>query len=314
MWSWKLLLVLVVWFSGPARVQATGQAEKLFKKGKTFYALAQFQESLSALAEAEKATNDSTLKVKIWVYQGLNLGELGQKLDARMAFAKALRLDPAVCPKAPFKERLVGFCLAQRRRMKGTLKVIANRVSTVLVDGQEVGQTPKTVSLPIGAHLVSVKPPDGQRQVKKTVVYAKREVSVSFQFRLPTNRKPATKKKRKRLWTWVMVGGAAATALVGSGLQISARVKYDEWQEGASRKDLTASEVVYYNGLADELHREEAASWALLGIAGALTVTAVILFFVEDGSSEKPSTAKKAAWSLTPILGKASGLSLQAHF
>jgi len=205
--------------------------------------------------------------------------------------------------------------------MKGTLKVIANRVSTVLVDGQEVGQTPKTVSLPIGVHLVSVKPSDGQRQVKKTVVYAKREVLISFQFRLPTkpvqksDRKPATEKKRKRLWTWVMAGGAAATAIVGTGLQISARVKYDEWQEGESRKDLTAGEVIYYNGLADELHREEAASWALLGIAGALTVTAVILFFVEDsGSGEKPSTARKAAWSLVPVLGKTSGISLQAHF
>lgn len=267
----KLLLILAVFFSSEVRVEAASRAEELFKQGVERYSVAMFEESIQALDKAMKITSNSGLKSRIYVYLGLNHGELGQKTETEAAFKKALKLDPAACPRSPpFKQSLVKICQDTRGKMKKALPVAVKRPS--------------------------LPPP-----VKK-----------------PPAQNPPVEKKGRR-WTWITLGSAVATVIAGAGLQISARVKYDEWQEGAAREKLTPSEAGYFNGLAGQVGREEAASWIMLGTTGALVVTTIVLYFLEGSNDlEKPALAtKKSVWSkpqVVPVVGESSGILLRVHF
>ena len=319
------MLILAVFFSGQARGEAASEAEKLLEQGKSHFSVAMFQESLQALNQALKVTRDPKLKARILVYIALNHGELGDGVKAEIFFTDALKIDPTVCPQAPpFKETLVSICQGARRKLKGVLLVEASPGCQLLVDNRprRIGNR---LELPIGTHRVEVISSKGQKQAKRVIIYADKEARVKFTFPSPSSqRQPGQKppvKPKGRLWTWVTAGGAAAALVTAAGLQISVYgVKYPEWQEGATREKLTPAEADYFNGLKDEIEREEITSYALLGVGGALAVTALVLYFVEGSTpaTEKPALAtQKSAWmpQIIPAVGQSSqGLLLRVHF
>ena len=314
----KLLFMLVVFGSSLARVEAAEPAESLFKKAKSQYALVQFDEALETLSKAEAVAKDPGLKSKILIYQGLIHGGMENGGKAVAAFIKALKASPDACNFMPkSKTLLIGFCRAERQKMRGTLVVTVTPAdSEVWLDGKKIKGGGR-ISLLIGSHRIMVKSPDSRQQVKKVIVYADKETKENFTFDpFPTPAKQPIKKKR--LWTWIALGGAGAAAVTGIALQISARSKYGEWLEGASQNTLTQDEADYINDLSAQVSREEAASWVMIGLAGAAAVGTVALYFMENRSPEKPVTKKKkSAWSATqivPLVGRSQGVTIRVHF
>jgi hypothetical protein len=98
-----------------------------------------------------------------------------------------------------------------------------------------------------------------------------------------------------RTWTWVAAGSALATGIVGMGVGIAAAVEYGDYkdeQDSSKWPDMESS-----------IKTKSTVANVFFGIAGAAAVTAVILYFVEGGTEERPAPAggRRSArkWTLT---------------
>lgn len=121
---------------------------------------------------------------------------------------------------------------------------------------------------------------------------------------------PAAPQPGRRLWTWVAGGAALAAAVTGAILAGVVQSQVDEWDEISDPKDARLDE------LEASIPRNAIARNVMLGTAGALAITAVVLFFVEGRPAAQEQRQQTAASSpmLMPAVGSAPGLLLRVRF
>lgn len=324
---WMLGLGLLS-LPGLAHAQAT--AEALLQEGIVRFRLGKFRGSLEALARAEKAASAPAVLARINLYRGLNHAVTDHEARARASFRAALVQDPAVrLDPRKFKPSLTALLDKVRRGMRGELSVTGSSPGArVLVDGQVVGKTPYVGQVTIGRHVVQLRGADGRHHRREVIVAYRKRSRVEVKLGPPpvkASPPPASapvhagtpevaagshhdsppSSPRRRLWTWIAAGGAVAAAGVGIGLGASVYSDRDEFES------LPAGDA----GL-DELEAaardKTVAANVLFVAAGALAVTAVVLFFLEG----KPVKAEgdRASVRLAPVVGQARGLLLTAEF
>ena len=187
--------------------------------------------------------------------------------------------------------------------------------AVVLVDGQKKGVTPlERDPLVAGKHLVTVRL-DGHRDWTREVKVA-RDAAETLDLKLePLARDGASAAgglapKRRRVWTWVAAGGAVAVAAVGVGLGASVLSDRSEYE------GLTVKDQARLDDLEESIPSKVVATNVMFGVAGALAVTSVVLFFLEGRAPavDRDTGAATATWRLAPVVGQTSGLWLTAEF
>jgi len=173
-----------------------------------------------------------------------------------------------------------------------------------MLDDSPVGRTPFRDTVPIGSHRVLVQQPDGTWVRNKTTVRANRETLVQVQLTpAPAVAPPAEPTPaRRRLWTWVAAGGAAAAVIAATSVWIAADRDYDTWNETPDTDGDRLDE------LERAVKRKEIAAWTLFGLAGAAAVTSAVLFFLEGRPAER-----RAARSGSLVVGP-TGAMLRVDF
>ncbi len=184
--------------------------------------------------------------------------------------------------------------------LTGGVKVASSPTgAAVKVDGKDRGKAPATAGkLKPGKHTVELSLEGHAPQTREIVVEAGKELSLTIKLEkrkanLPS---PALRpvappvKKRGRLWTWVAAGSAVAMAGVGLGFGLWAQSGYDEYVEVAS-----TSPRDRYDELKDSVPTRATVSTIGFATAGALAITAAVLFFLEPRGESRPVKA-----ALTP--------------
>jgi hypothetical protein len=161
----------------------------------------------------------------------------------------------------------------------------------VLVDGRELGRTPlRAAVLPAGRHQLEVLLAGHIDQVRAFELRARETARVSVTLQPFATAEPP---KRKRVWTWVAAGTAAAMGAAGLGLGLWARSSWNDYQAAA----LDGKSATYHE-LHDAIPKRALAANVCFGVAGAALVAAVVLFFVE-----KPEKRPPAAKAVSGLLG-----------
>jgi len=143
----------------------------------------------------------------------------------------------------------------------------------VLVDGRALGQTPLERALPLGAHRLALRL-EGYRVHEQDVRVEEGGAEVTATLEpVAAVPPPLPARPRRRLWTWIATGGAVVLAAVGVGFAVSADLDYDEYQN--------TEDPERFRELEDAVPRKAAIGYSAIGVAGALAVTAVVLYFVE---------------------------------
>lgn len=307
--SIEVLLVALALLLTPAL--ASGQepqsASVLLGRALERFAEADFERSLGLLDQAAADPSaGSGIAADIQLRRGLCLGILGREAEARAAFRQALQHNPEsrLDPEA-FKPALVALLDQERRSLYGRLEIRADVPGArVFVDGLEVGPAPQSRYLRAGSHRVEVRGLDGAMPKEQSVEVRAGEVH-TLRFRR-TVREPARPPAppRGRVWTWVCGGAALALLGTGVGLAAWAQADHEAWQEpGVSRER--------WEELGKSGQNKQIASNVLFGVGGALALTAVVLFFVENRDGEPDGRAL----SLTVAPGPSGALlGLNADF
>jgi hypothetical protein len=301
-----------------ASARAQSPAEKL-ERAVAAFNVGEFRRSLELLREVAPNLEGQGSLGRVYLYIGLNHAFLGEEARARRAFARALGYDPGLkVDPDRIKTDVVQLFEEVRRNMRGELTVEARfKGAVVVVDGVRRGRAPRTLRLPLGPHLVEVHDREGRvRHRQRVTVHADRAVAVVvsgrprpkaetpvFEYRPERETAPAPPDeppRRRRLWTWVAAGGTVAMATIGVGLWISGSQDYEEYLE---TKDLGR-----YHELEDSIPKKYIAADVFLGIAGAMAVTTVVLFFLEGRPAARKASA--ASIELRP-LGSGGALSVR---
>ena len=297
------LLALIALSLGAAEAWAQS-AEADLAAGVKHFQYAEFAKAERVLTRASRATEDARLLAQIHLYLGLSAVADGRRERGEQAFARALSFDPELkLDPQRFKQDLVDAFAAVRSRLKGHLRVTATLSGAqVVLDGKVIGPAPLEMPLPIGAHQIAVRAPDGKllharrvvvadgQDIRVDLVVAEGSSQVSTPAPpAPTPPPPPPPPRRHRLWTWVAAGiaVAAGAALIGTG--VSAKQDNNRFLD-SGRTDL---------GAADSGEKKMVATNALIGVAGAAAIAAVVLFFVE-GRQPRPESNRA---QLTPQLG-----------
>ncbi|PIE19998.1 MAG: hypothetical protein CSA65_00120 [Proteobacteria bacterium] len=270
---------------------AAPSAQQLFERAKRAYMHANAESSLKLLRRATKTVRDTKLAASIELYTGLSLLIMNRRPEAKAAFRRALRHDPTLSlDKERFKPSTVALLESIKAAARGTLVVTANRQGKVWLDGVERGTTPLTLQVKIGKHRIQVRA--GAARSDVTVVIGA-GAQLTIPAHLPTSigssappkaktpsktPKPskATPSGPSRLWTWIALGSAVASAGAGVAFGLLAKADHDDYmstrdydrfasaEDGAKSKALLAN--VFFIG------------------AGVLAAGAVALFFIEGSA------------------------------
>jgi hypothetical protein len=237
---------------------------------------------------------------------------------------------------APGKRTLVR---TRDRRAFGSLTVLSTpHGSRVWLDGEPVGTTPlQGLKVPVGAHAIKLqhkdleyvtwvnveRPGEAKRlAVDLTPGVDSTEVA-PFRGEQPPSTAPAPRAApppplpvdrpapppRRRFWTWIAAGSAAATGIVALGVGVSVAVDQREY-ENTEDKD-RASE------LEASIRPRSITTNVMIGLTGALAATAVVLYFLEGrrpAAEQKSAFAPAARTTLLPMLGRETGLVLETRF
>ena len=201
------------------------------------------------------------------------------------------------------------------KRGNGQLSINTNPAGArVLIDGQPVGRTPVVeASAKVGTREVSVEMQGYTEQVHQVVVTAgapaRLDVTlVAIEAASPADpgEGQAPRRPRRRLWTWIAAGSAVAAAAAGIGLGASAMSDHEEYET------LTAADGQRLDELEASMDDKILTANIMFGVAGALAVTSVVLFFVEGRSSTKKETARGA--TVAPVFGVTNGIAVTMDF
>lgn len=301
---------------------AAPSARELFERAKSAYMGAQAEKSLKLLRRAALAVRDTKLSATIELYTGLNLLVMNKRAEAEAAFRRALRHDPTLSlDKERFKPSTVKLLESVKAAARGTLVITANRPGKVFIDGVERGVTPLTVQVKIGEHRVQVRA--GAARADVTVV-----IGAGAQLTVPahlpasigvtTDKRPATSRPSKkraakergpsRLWTWIALGSAVASAGVGLTFGLLARADHDDY--------MTTRDIDRF-GAAEDAAKTKAllANVFFIG-AGVLAAGAVALFFIEGsaGAKERRGSSSAALKVLPTIAPGGGGVAFDLRF
>ena len=175
-----LLLLLSILLGGALPGHAA-PPDRLFKKGIQLLNRGEFERSARVLRQAAARARDPDLGAKIRLYLGRALVIVGRRLQARAAFAEALKQDPGVVPDAEVvRPGTVALFHSVRKGLRGKLAVTSRIIGArVLVDGEHVGETPLRLEVGVGRHLVEVRGKrPGQRYREDVVVPFQQVMSV----------------------------------------------------------------------------------------------------------------------------------------
>jgi hypothetical protein len=244
-------------------------AEALYRHGVELFAQGALEASAAVLERARHRTREPRLLALIELHLGLNAATTHRRAQAREHFRRAVRHDPALhMDPQQYKPELVRLY----EEVRAEEAAIARRV---------LGRPDRVASRPAP----STRP--GPAVVKPQPV----------EIGQPT----AQPRRPRRLWTWVAAGSAVAVAAAGLGLGLSARSDYSsacDLLEGApecsARRDLKQeSDRHRFEILHDQVGQKSLAANVCWGVAGALAVTAVVLYFVEGRVRRGESPGKK---------------------
>jgi hypothetical protein len=192
---------------------------------------------------------------------------------------------------------------AKLKAHSGLLRVTSRPPgASVTIDGEERGLTPASgVVLAPGSHLVRLsleghRPRSEQVQVEAGVVHPLEVALVPLPPPKPPAPVPVVTKEEteppkrpgfRRLWTWVVAGGAVAAAGVGLGFGLWARSDWEDYQVAAKEGDR-----VRYDDLRDSGQSHATTANVFFITAGVLAATAAVLYlFVE-----RPPEPTLSAW------------------
>ena len=286
---------------------------KLLQQARQRYAMVLFEESIQLLEQAKLATREPGQLGQIYLYLGINYAVMGKPDEARKEFSAALGYDPELTlDPQRLKQPIVEMFNKLRRGMSGQLVVGGTVKGVVHLDGKQVGKTPYTCKLPIGRHRVQVFGPGKQKHSEQAVVYRDRKTLVTTRFTPPPEPvmppPPPPPVKKGRLWTYVAAGGAVVALGLGIGLGASASSDHSEYEDPATGEERGLE-------LEDSIGTKSTVANVMFGVAGALAVTSVVLFFVEGrGASRERPAATASGLRLAPLVGQTSGLVLSTSF
>jgi hypothetical protein len=97
-----------------------------------------------------------------------------------------------------------------------------------------------------------------------------------------------------RLWTWVTAGVALAALGTGIGLGVSSNSDFASWEDNCWNNSHPDCDDV-----ADRVQTKDQVANVMFGVAAAMAVSSVVLFFVEgrDNAGEMRTTTLSAAVS-----------------
>ena len=315
-----IVALLGLWLLMPAGLLAAPAGEALYRQAVKRYNEAEFEKSIDLLNRALRAGGNPRLLGKVNFQLGITLAVMGEQDKAERAFREALKRDPELSLDAKqVKPEMVELLARVRDGLRGYLSVSADEDVSVKVDGEDVGQAPYEVLVPVGPHEVVVQCGGGARTRRVVVRHG---ATARFDARCAAA--PAADKggtaptpghdgmsRRKRLWTWVVAGTAVAALGVAIGLGASASADYSEFE------DLLAS------GQRDETRREELESSiqsksmganVMFGVAGGLAVTSVVLFFLEGRAPTRRRATRSTGPRVQVMIGPVTGLGLRLPF
>jgi len=216
------------------------------------------------------------------------------------------------------RETIVQLFEEVRASLFATLNIRADHPGArVLLDGTQVGHTPLELAVPAGRHEVELRSVDWTRGATIRVELKpgeRRSLNAALQLirqYRPASPSPAPPTAHgRRLWTWVAAGSALATLVVGIAVYASAQRTYGNLEDSYDQlyRDGDAAAI---EDLKQDVRRKDAASVVMFSLCGALTATAVTLYFLEPRlRHESPHGSAR----LLPIIGPAPGLALDLRF
>ncbi len=304
-----------------ARAEDTkGQAGKLLEQGVIQYGMADFETSVDKLKLALQHAKSPDTLAKIHLFLGANYMDTGKQKQADAAFLQALKHDPKLKLPEEFKSSQKVAFEKVRLDARGDLRVSSNIKTRVMVDGVAAGKTPYRAKLAIGSHVVAILGPRGKWRTETVILFPGRETGIKANFKMvkkPRRGAGKPKKSGGRLWTWIAAGSAVAVAGVGLGLWFAGDSDYSEWQDLQPDAATAAANDERLTELEDSIRAKEIGAYVSFGVAGALAVTSVVLFFVEGRGASKERRASfidLGGVELRPFMGRTSGLILQGSF
>ncbi|MDP3506331.1 MAG: PEGA domain-containing protein [Myxococcales bacterium] len=258
-------------------------AQALYAAGKYGSALAKFQESNGYRPHPSTRFNIARCQDR-----------LGDLSSAMTSYKEYLRLSP----EATDADEVVKAISSLERRLQERgaqhLLVYAEpATASITVDGKDVGASPAMTTLPPGTHTVLVAAPGFETSERSFVLSASRSMELTIALRatpdapLAANLTPSTSSEvlgealtpaeRRRPLTWV----ASSTAVVATalGLTFGIMMKNQETSLKTLDPQRTREQA---DSLATSALTFGTAATASFIAAGVATVTAVLLFFLEE--------------------------------
>lgn len=179
--------------------------------------------------------------------------------------------------------------------------------ASVTIDGKVVGRTPLEHGIEVGKRVVQVQLEGHQQEIRRVEVGPEVTAVVRVKLERAAQTKLAEPTRRSlfggRLWTWVTAGAALATLGTGIGLGVSSNSDFASWEENC-----WDNRHPDCNDVADTVRTKDKVANIMFGVAGALAVSSVVLYFVEGRQSGEKRTPTLSA------MGGAAGGSLAFSF
>ncbi len=277
----------------------------LFDEASALYAKGEYAQAARRFEQAQKLKNHPSL----WYNVGRCYEQLTDPAPALRAFRSYLFALPQAADRVAVEASIVKMHKLLQSKSQTQLVIRSVPVGLVAVDGVERGTSPVFVELSSGVHQVAVSA-DGFEKTERTVTIANEKLpeatfelvpivaaAVVLPVDVPLKSKtlevrPALaappprieaslqpeKAPGKRVATWILAGTAVAAAGAGVGLMLGA--------QGASNELLARPHPrAEADALVSRTQGLSLGSNIAYGVAGAAAITAVILFFVEGGTS-----------------------------
>ncbi len=272
-----VVLPAAVALAQDAELGAEGRARSLFERGAEAYAQGRFDEAISLFQTGDRLAPRAAFSYNLAVaYEGK--GETARALEHYRNYQRRGVKDgerEAIELEVTRLEKALAFRGVQQ------VSIHVTEVSTLVVDGKEVGASPWTGELVPGTHELTVRPAGKAPIATEFELPGTRAVDVN----VDTSKAGKTQSFEKPLaWALLGVTGAAVTAgAVLGGIALDRKSSLDE-RCGASGDSCPAGS----EGDIETFRTTRTLSYVSFGLAAASAVGAVVLF-VRDASDE-PTT------------------------